>query len=368
MKLIVLVLFFYFSLFYVIQFIQLILITLLKNDPCRKTDQKPFVSILIACRNEEKNIVDCLSSISKLDYPYDKLEVLIGNDNSTDNTAVLVKDFIRDKPNFKLIEITGLLGKAKAKANVLAWLAKEAKGDIYFITDADIMVPSTWIHGMLGVSKNSIGIVSGVTGIKGKGLLAAMQNFEWIYSFGLIKISTDAGLPVTAVGNNMYITADCYKSTGGYENLDFSVTEDFKLFREALSKGWDYRNLLNPLVYAESKPLTYLKDLFKQRKRWMHGAAKLPIILVIVLTVQGIFFPFIISALFFFPKLALVCWLAKIFFQQFFISIVSHKLGRRKFKNWIYAPAFEIYTGVLSVLFMLYYLMPGIADWKGRKY
>ncbi|MBW8051052.1 MAG: glycosyltransferase, partial [Cytophagales bacterium] len=65
----------------------------------------PFVSILIAARNEQDNIIDCLSALEHLTWPKEKFEVLIGNDHSEDNTKTLVEDYIKDKSNFHLHDI-----------------------------------------------------------------------------------------------------------------------------------------------------------------------------------------------------------------------------------------------------------------------
>ena len=51
-----------------------------------KLTKYPKISILIAARNEEHSIERCLAAIDALDYPKDKMEVLVGNDASTDNT------------------------------------------------------------------------------------------------------------------------------------------------------------------------------------------------------------------------------------------------------------------------------------------
>ena len=66
----------------------------------RPDQQYPRVSILIAARNEAATVLDCLYAITQLTYPADALEVLIGDDQSTDQTGPLVADFIADKPNF----------------------------------------------------------------------------------------------------------------------------------------------------------------------------------------------------------------------------------------------------------------------------
>src|SRR4051812_39579343 len=89
--------------------------------PHRRTDQSinssdirppksPLVSILVAARNEEDNILACLKAIDALSYPVHRLEVLIGNDESEDGTVELVQQFIHDKPPFRLYNITRRLG------------------------------------------------------------------------------------------------------------------------------------------------------------------------------------------------------------------------------------------------------------------
>ena len=56
-------------------------------------DNIPFISVVVAARDEEKNISDCIQSLLKQDYPVDKFEILIVEDFSTDTTAELIKKF-----------------------------------------------------------------------------------------------------------------------------------------------------------------------------------------------------------------------------------------------------------------------------------
>ena len=124
---------------------------------------KPFISILIAARNEEENIFSCLQAVAALSWPTDKFEVLVGDDQSSDGTGAMVQEFIKDKPNFRLVSIDQNLGQARGKANVLAHLARQAKGEFFFITDADVRVPALWIQSLLANSDTKKVIVSGAT-------------------------------------------------------------------------------------------------------------------------------------------------------------------------------------------------------------
>ncbi|MEQ8576750.1 MAG: glycosyltransferase, partial [Fulvivirga sp.] len=109
----------------------------------------PKVSILLAVRNEEENIERCLSSLVALDYPKDKIEILIGDDNSSDGTYELIEQLIEHHPNCYLFKIDERVSHQKAKAKVLVQLAPKATGQYYFVTDADMRLPESWVKEMV---------------------------------------------------------------------------------------------------------------------------------------------------------------------------------------------------------------------------
>ena len=64
------------------------------------TAEQPFVSIIVAAHNEAKNIAVCLDSLLNQDYPEEKMEIIIVDDRSTDDTASIVKEY---EQNYKFI-------------------------------------------------------------------------------------------------------------------------------------------------------------------------------------------------------------------------------------------------------------------------
>ena len=344
------------------------LLIMLKKDKAANTyTDFPFVSILIAARNEEANILSCLESVARLNWPTEKLEVLIGNDQSTDETASLILEFIKNKTNFQLVNITQKLGTAKGKANVLAHLTMEAKSDFFFFTDADIEVPKNWIQSLLANHDETIGIVSGATKTTNNSLFEYCQNLDWVYAFGMVKAASDRNIPVSAVGNNMMISRKAYESTGGYAAIPFSVTEDLQLFLETLKKGWKYKNLMSSDNLAVSKPLESLSKLLSQRKRWTKGAMRIPIALLLFLFIQALFIPVIVTTIIYFPILGISFWLLKILLQQFCIFLSFRRLGEN-YSVWKGFLVYDIYSDLLSILVLAVYFIPGKVKWKGREY
>ncbi|WP_018345078.1 glycosyltransferase [Cytophaga aurantiaca] len=335
--------------------------------PVAFASQKPQVSILIAARNEEAHILNCLQAIECLNYPAENITVWIGDDQSTDATHALVKTFIQDKPNHHLIAIEPSVTHVKGKANVLAQLARKAQGEFLFITDADIQVPKYWIESILGGFKEKTGIVSGSTIVTGKSWFARIQRIDWAYASGMIHVVSEMNIPVTAIGNNMAIRRTCYDDTGGYENLSFSVTEDLELFLAALKKGWGYRNLLDAGSTAFSAPMEKLGETLQQRKRWITGAFRLPKSLVIFLALQSIFFPVLVLAFIFLPWIwVLMFWLTIINLHHSFIDVVAYKMQVGRLRRNVLL--FELNRYFFPLLLFLYSLLPLGVEWKGRTY
>lgn len=328
----------------------------------------PEISIWVACRNEEDNIAGCLNSLLLLDYPVNKLQILVGNDQSTDKTAEIVQQFSNEYPHIQLINIVDDDRGLKAKARVMAQLDQHALGDFYLITDADVWVKPQWAKAMLQSLDENTGVSSGTTMVKSEGMDGWLQEMDWAYFMGLLNVISYSGVPATAVGNNMIVRKDAYWQTGGYANIRFSITEDYKLYSEVCAKGWGWNNVMHPDVLAYSEKTTGFVPLLHQRKRWLSGGKELPWYWWILFGIYGSFF-FLIPILFFFASssVVLMIWLTKWFIQTAQISIIYKKVGEPlpKLSQFI---VYEIYLFILTISTALFFLLPIKTRWKERSY
>ncbi|MEZ0538996.1 glycosyltransferase [Fibrella arboris] len=326
----------------------------------------PYVSILVAARNEETTIEACLNSLMAVSYPIDRFEILIGNDASTDRTASLVDAFMADKPHIKLIDVAGSTSILNGKANVLAQLASRAQGEFLFMTDADVRVPITWLSGMLSHFTPTTGIVTGTTLVDGTSLWARLQAVEWLLAFGLIHLGTRLNLPLTGSGNNMAVRRTAYEAVGGFDGIPFSVVEDYTLFQAIVRQGYGYAHGLNVAVLAHTLPAPTLATYLQQRKRWMRGAFDLPATLLGGVLFQYLLVPFLLLVALFAPTTALAIYLVKWMIQS---TVFTWALQRtRQMHRWPDTILYEPYQLVLGTLAMLYYLLPIPIRWKGRTY
>ena len=263
--------------------------------------------------------------------------------------------------------ITNTIGKDKGKANVLAHLAQEAKGEYLLITDADITVNVGWAKNMIAhAQQKNADIITGVTLISGKKLIHRMQNIDWIYSLGMVKVLSDLQLPVTTMGNNMLIKREAYFKTGGYEKIPFSVTEDFALFQKVIENQGVFFNGYTKEVLAYSKPIETFKQLIHQRKRWMNGAFQAPWYMVLCLVLQALYYPLALAGAFFNYKMILALVFGKCIVQVIFISLNAKKVNVKI--RHLDLLCYDVYSMFLSFTLLIYYFIPTGVKWKGRTY
>ena len=330
----------------------------------------PAVSILLAARNEEAALPRCLASLQALRYPPHKLEILVGDDASTDRTRAVAEAALRNfAGRAAVLPIVGTLGLARGKANVLAQLARQATGEYFFITDADMALPPTWLPAMLAHAAPGVGTVTGLSVVAGTGWLARLQAADWLQALALLQTGSEAGQPMTAMGNNMLVSRAAYQAVGGYEALPFSVTEDYALFAAVNAHGFGYRQVFGPAVRAATLPAPSWAALVSQRLRWLRGVEALPgRVQAAALVFNGYWlavaallgsghWPWVLAAL-----------ALKIGLQGGFMHVAARRAGLPAPPAWVVL-AFEPYALALALEVTLRRVVgPRRVRWKGREY
>ena len=109
------------------------------------TDPVPTVSVLMSVYNEEKVIEKKIRSVFKTNYPADKIELVIGSDGSVDQTDAIIQKFISEGFNIQFKQFGGRNGKS----NILNQIAPLAKGEIFILTDANILFEENTIPNLV---------------------------------------------------------------------------------------------------------------------------------------------------------------------------------------------------------------------------
>jgi poly-beta-1,6-N-acetyl-D-glucosamine synthase len=127
----------------------------IRRRPILKRESFPAVSIVIAVRNEEKNLPAKLQNLRELKYPLDKLQIVIASDGSTDRTVEILRQEAQHVTPV-------ILGESNGKAKALNEAVKNARGEILVFLDARQMVDEQAITELVACFEDpEIGAVSG---------------------------------------------------------------------------------------------------------------------------------------------------------------------------------------------------------------
>ena len=243
------------------------------NFKDKRLDEYPFVSILVPAHNEGKVIGKTVESLLSLDYPIDKMELIVINDNSSDDSKDILQSIkVRhSKYNFTIINTDNITG-GKGKSNALNIGYQVAKGDFIAIYDADNTPEKTALRYLIQtiVKDDSLGAVIGKfrTRNKYRNLLTRFINietlsFQWIAQAGRRQL---LGL-CTTPGTNFVLRRTTIEKLGGWDTK--AIAEDTEISFRIYKMGQRITYVPQSVTW-EQEPET-VKVWLKQRTRWVKG-------------------------------------------------------------------------------------------------
>jgi 1,2-diacylglycerol 3-beta-glucosyltransferase len=328
---------------------------------------RPRVAIIVAARNEERNIGRCLDSLLKLEYPAELLDIVIVDDGSTDLTAEIIKSYAERHSHIQLLHAGSPAGHLRGKTNAVARAFDIARGEIVMLTDADCIVPPRWVDETVKYYVDEkVGLVPGFTEIAWQTPFHAMQTMDWFSLFSVAAATTKLGVPLTAVGTNFSVRRSAYDAVGGYRAIPFSITEDYALFHAVTATG-RYRASfpLDAGGLVLSEPCRTWRELYGQRKRWFSGGSGME------LSVLAVFLPgwalhLLIPAGFLFGHNdAALMALALKLGADFLLALPALIAFRRLSLLWVF-PLFEVYFFLYVLIFPPISFLSREVRWKGR--
>ncbi|MBI3004390.1 MAG: glycosyltransferase [Ignavibacteriales bacterium] len=331
------------------------------------SNASPFVSVVVAARNEEMNIMTCLESVTRQTYPAEKFEIIVANDDSSDRTAEICNDFAARYSNIRAFTVKED-SKLRGKANALAQAIDMTKGEVVLITDADCEVPATWVEYTAKRFSLEVGLVGGMTMQKATKTFEGIQSLDWAYILGVASSSVAWGLHLGSIGNNLSFRKEAYDAVGGYREMKFSVTEDYTLVQSIINtKKWKYLYPVDPQLLVWSKPCTTWKDLTRQKHRWGKGGLDMKFMGFIVMAVTCTTIASAFGMLFWNGVLqCVIALMTKSTVDYAFLYQVLSKLKQTSELKYFWW--FELYFTVYVMLLPLVVVFGGKIVWKGRNY
>ena len=344
-------------------------IGLSKLQPGRQC-QEPFVSVIVASRNEENNLPACLRALQTQEFPHDRIEFIIVNDRSTDGTQNIIDEFIRSDPRFKGIRILEEDPEMAPKKWALHNGIRSARGEVIITTDADCIPPPRWVAAMTRYFEADIGMVAGFSPLEPISKPTLFNQLLALDGLALAGVSAGGigmGLPLTCTGRNLAYRKSIYEEVEGFSGIGQFVSGDDDLFLHHVRKKTraNIRYAVDPDSFVPSTPSLTLTEFFYQRTR--HASKgfhyRIPLTLSLI-------------AVYMFNVMLLIGWLipglgwawsaalfSKIVFEYIFIEGIASLFTRKYLLRYFLIAAL---LHIPYVVFFGLWAQLGTFRWKGQ--
>lgn len=343
-------------------------VRLLKKNTLKKF---PFISVVIAARNEESNIEQCLHSVLKQHYPPDRFEVIVVDDHSTDRTVSRIQTIRNFYPNVKLLKN---LPTNHGKISALTFGIEEANGEIIVTTDADCIVKPLWLLTFATHFSEDTAMVAGPV-LSESSETSPIATFDRMEMVGLATVAAGLigiGRPIICNGANLAYRREKFFQAGGFGNNSVDNDDELLMSRFVRQQLGRIDYAWEPHAVVYTKPVQTFKDFFQQRLRWAakKGHYTDSTILVELVILYFFFFTLLLSfffGLFISPTFLLPAGFA--FLGKLWLDYLTLRLGARFWEQRISLPLFllaEIFHVPYIVCVALIAQCTSIR-WKGRR-
>jgi len=233
------------------------------------------VSIVIAARNEEANIVPCLQAVLAQQYPAGLWQVIVVDDGSTDNTAQLVQELGAQYAHLQCIKLPAAVQFAHKKRAIEAGIAA-ASGQLVVCTDADCTMGPHWLAGLVQAhAKGAQFVAAPVMFTTKPTLLSIFQTLDFISLQGITGASVFSRFHTMCNGANIAYTKAAFEQVGGFHGIDRQPTGDDMLLMHKIyqlhprAMVW----LKSTAALVSTAPAHSWQAFFQQRIRWASKAA-----------------------------------------------------------------------------------------------
>ncbi|MEO9051980.1 MAG: glycosyltransferase [Ginsengibacter sp.] len=354
-----------------------------RPEEIKRVNEPPFVSVIIAARNEEMTIGHCLQSLKNQSYAQDKFEIIVINDHSTDNTVSVVHSFQRGNIRvFNLADFTGTTAINSYKKKSIETALQFAKGELIVTTDADCIAPERWLETLVSfyVEKSPVFIALPVVFANPlakdcilKKFLKIFQSLDFMTLQGITGASVYKKFHSMCNGANLAYKKKVFYEVNGFEGMDEIASGDDMLLMHKIQKVHpDKIMFLKSLaVIVQTQPAETLRDFMNQRIRWASKTDKYTdkkIISVLLLVYVLNAWLLILALCSFFIIKAFYIFLfaigLKILVELIFLYPVAKFFGKQKLLWW-FVPAQPFH--ILYTLIAGWLGKFGSYWWKGRK-
>jgi poly-beta-1,6-N-acetyl-D-glucosamine synthase len=306
-----------------------------------------FISVVVACKNEQDNILKLISSLSE--QTYRNFELILVNDHSTDLTRSIIETAQSTNATIQLFDAVKHGKKKALKEGIF-----KSKGELIVTTDADCIHHKQWLETIISFQKTfpSDLLICPVGFLKKKTLFANLQKLEFSSLVASGAGACGAGMPILCNGANLVFTKNIWiKSQKDLHEEELSG-DDMFLLESVKRQGGMIRFLKSESAFAFTDSVDSLNSFFKQRKRWASKASSYTDWQIIF--TACIIFSVNFLLLFFLGLVSCNLISCKFFFILFISKYLIDLFFLNYFKGFFQINKVFLYSFLLSIIYPFY--------------
>ena len=331
------------------------------------------VSVIVCVKNGESSLPNILKDLSNQIYN-SKIEFIIVDDNSFDNTKVIINEFVSKDNRFKYVHSLDGSKNLKFKKRALDAGIKLSKYDYLLFTDVDCRVGNNWAQSIANNFINGSDYVIGYSKVaNGSKFVSKFQQIDFMMLMYAALGSTTLKYPIASTGQNQAYKKSLFKHVNGFNKISHLMQGDDSIFLNICKKSANTVITFseNPSSFVKSKVHTSWKNFILQRARWAGDANimwkynKLFFIYILSTFFMNLFL-FLSPFLFFIlGKLVVIAFLLKLIFVLLLYLIGTYKFNETLnillFLKWfLLQPIYVFFMGIFS-------FYQNNINWRGGK-
>ena len=338
-----------------------------------------FISVIIAARNEEKNIQHLLQSLHDQQYPKELYEVIIIDDYSTDGTWALLQELRFEQLQLKPLQLKEYVDNtssiASYKKKAIETGINAAAGKLIVTTDADCRFTPLWLQTIATFyeANDAKFIAAPVTYYNQSSLLSVFQTLDFLTLQGITAASVYKRFHSMCNGANLAYERSAFYEVDGFNNIDAIASGDDMLLMHKIFKLYPDKvfYLKNRWAIVTTEPAASWKQFFHQRIRWASKAdryddKRIFWVLLLVYLLNVCFLAGAVASFWHntWLMLVLLLLLAKVLIEFPFVNSVAIFFGQQRLMKYFpfLQPLHIGYTIVAGWLGKF-----GHYEWKGRR-
>ena len=218
--------------------------------------------------------------MSRLDFPREQFEIIIVDDQSSDNTGALAQSFFTSNPGLDGYVIRLTKANQGGKKAAITQGIEVARNPLIATTDADCLVPETWLKSGVSYYEQTGAkmIAAPVTMSDSTSFIQQLQELEMLGLQAVAGASIQLAQPILCNGANLFYEKEAFLAVGGYiDNAEIKSGDDLFLLQKVRKK---YPGLVKFLkardACIQTAPSCSTEELVKQRKRWVSKVIYIP--------------------------------------------------------------------------------------------